>query len=54
VKCANCPNEHGVTVLKTIKAGKEMVEIKYGAGMVTVDDRVLCWFCATPFVGTHL
>lgn len=55
MKCAECKNEHGVTVLQTIKAGREALEVKYSGGMVTMpDDRVLCWYCAFPTTGAHL
>lgn len=56
MKCEDCGNENGVTVLQTIKGqrkGDEIV-IKFNAGVGTVNGRVLCWFCAFPTVGRHL
>lgn len=55
MKCEICKKEQG-TVLQTIVARnpKDNIEIKYTAGHVKVDDRLLCWFCATPNVGSHL
>jgi hypothetical protein len=57
VTCQNCGNEHGVTVLRVIPGASKKeapIEIRYNGGIVQVDGRVLCWFCATPTVGDHL
>jgi len=49
MKCARCKNEQGVTVIHRIKSGKETLEAKYMAGMVTMaDGKVLCYWCACP------
>jgi hypothetical protein len=57
IKCQDCGNEHGVTVLATLKPERKKdppVEIIYNAGIGTRDGRVLCWFCSFPTVGSHL
>ena len=55
MKCGECQNEQGVTVLHTIKIRNEVLEIRYGGGICKMSDgRTLCWWCALPSVGQHL